>query len=281
MLIRTKVFIFWVILILILVGFYPVMALAESEEASQQVMVLKVEKGESFWSIGRELDLDVELIAAMNDLTPEAPLQIGQVLVLPADRTFVYRVREGDNLWTLAHKFKASQNQIVLENELTDIEMLQVGQALIIPLPVSREESRVALSKEFYPSRGLRTAFFNWPVNGVITSLFGSRDGRIHEGLDIAKESGSPIKAARGGRVAFAGWRGSYGRAVILDHGDGVRTLYAHASKLLVSEGQFVSTGQIVARVGNTGRSTGPHIHFEVLFEGTALDPQKFLPGRE
>lgn len=280
MLVRRKFFI-WVILILILIGLYPVMAQAETEESSKQVMVLKVEKGESFWSIGKDLDLDVELIAAMNDLTPEAPLQIGQVLVLPADRTFVYRVQEGDNLWALAHKFKASQNQIILENELTDIEKLQVGQSLIIPLPVRKEESQLAMSKEFYPSRGFRTAFFKWPVNGVISSSFGPRDGRIHEGLDIAKESGSSIKAARGGRVAFAGWRGAYGKAVIIDHGDGVRTLYAHASKLLVSEGEHVSTGQLVARVGNTGRSTGPHIHFEVLYQGTALDPLKFLPGRE
>lgn len=280
MLFRRKFFVS-VIISLMLVGLYPVMAQAGTDEASKQIMVLKVEKGESFWSIGREFDLDVELIAAMNDLTPEAPLQIGQVLVLPADRTFVYRVQEGDNLWTLAHKFKASQNQIILENELTDIDKLKVGQSLIIPLPLRKEESQLAMSKEFHPSRGFRTAFFNWPVRGEITSLFGPRDGRIHEGLDIAKEVGSSIKAARAGRVAFAGWRGSYGQTVIIDHGDGVRTLYAHASKLVVSEGKYVSAGQLVARVGNTGRSTGPHIHFEVLYKGTALDPLKFLPGRE
>lgn len=116
------------------------------------------------------------------------------------------------------------------------------------------------------------------PVRGQLTSHFGPRrlpgeEARDHRGLDLAAPTGTPIRAARGGVVEVAGERGGYGNTVVIDHGGGLKTLYAHASELLVEAGQEVRAGAQIARVGSTGRSTGPHLHFEIRRDGAAIDP--------
>ncbi|MFO7571873.1 MAG: peptidoglycan DD-metalloendopeptidase family protein [Gaiellaceae bacterium] len=118
---------------------------------------------------------------------------------------------------------------------------------------------------------------FVWPVDGVVVSGYGMRWGRMHEGIDITASTGTPIRAAAAGSVIWSGWRGGYGNAVIIDHGNGLSTVYAHASALLVSQGQRVSQGQTVALVGSTGNSSGPHLHFEVRINGAAVDPLLYL----
>jgi murein DD-endopeptidase MepM/ murein hydrolase activator NlpD len=118
---------------------------------------------------------------------------------------------------------------------------------------------------------------FIWPVNGVVVSGFGMRWGRMHEGIDISASTGTPIWAAAAGTVIWSGWRGGYGNAVVVDHGNGLATLYAHASALLVGVGQSVAQGQTVALIGSTGNSSGPHLHFEVRVNGVAVDPLLYL----
>jgi murein DD-endopeptidase MepM/ murein hydrolase activator NlpD len=116
-----------------------------------------------------------------------------------------------------------------------------------------------------------------WPVNGPVVSGFGMRWGRLHEGIDIAASMGTPIWAAAAGTVIHAGWLGGYGNLVVVDHGNGLATAYAHASAILVSLGQTVSQGQTVSLVGSTGNSSGPHLHFEVRVNGVAVDPLLYL----
>jgi murein DD-endopeptidase MepM/ murein hydrolase activator NlpD len=118
---------------------------------------------------------------------------------------------------------------------------------------------------------------FIWPVNGAVVSGFGMRWGRMHEGIDIAASSGTPIWAAAGGTVIHAGWLGGYGNLVVVDHGNGLATAYAHASAILVAVGQQVSQGETVSLVGSTGNSSGPHLHFEVRVNGVAVDPLLYL----
>ena len=120
-------------------------------------------------------------------------------------------------------------------------------------------------------------AGFVWPCEGVVVSGFGVRWGRMHEGIDIACAYGAPVHAAAAGTVIYAGWMQGYGNLVVLDHGNGISTAYAHASAILVSVGQSVGQGEEVSLVGATGHATGPHLHFEVRVNGVAVDPLSYL----
>ncbi|HEX6663212.1 MAG TPA: peptidoglycan DD-metalloendopeptidase family protein [Gaiellaceae bacterium] len=116
-----------------------------------------------------------------------------------------------------------------------------------------------------------------WPVSGPVTSPFGYRWGRLHAGIDIAVPVGTPIHAAASGTVALAGWVDGYGNYTCIDHGGGLATCYAHQSSLAVSVGTHVTQGQVIGYSGNTGHSTGPHLHFEVRINGTPVDPLGYL----
>ena len=116
-----------------------------------------------------------------------------------------------------------------------------------------------------------------WPVNGPVTSPFGMRWGRMHEGIDIGVPNGTPIHAAASGRVIYAGWMDGYGNLVAIDHGRGLSTAYGHQSRIAVSNGQTVSQGQVIGYVGCTGHCFGPHLHFEVRINGTPVDPMGYL----
>jgi murein DD-endopeptidase MepM/ murein hydrolase activator NlpD len=115
------------------------------------------------------------------------------------------------------------------------------------------------------------------PAQGSVSSEYGPRWGDEHEGIDIAAGSGSPVRAATDGVVKKASWYGGYGNAVIIDHGGGVQTLYGHNSSLSVQPGDRVRAGQVIAKVGSTGDSTGPHLHFEVQVDGKAVNPRPWL----
>ncbi len=118
---------------------------------------------------------------------------------------------------------------------------------------------------------------FIWPVSGPVTSPFGWRWGRMHEGIDIAVSSGTPVHASASGRVIYAGWMGGYGNLVVIDHGGGIATAYGHNTSIVVGTGSGVSQGQVVAYSGSTGHSTGPHVHFEVRVNGSPVDPMGYL----
>lgn len=126
-----------------------------------------------------------------------------------------------------------------------------------------------------------------WPCEGELSSTFGWRDspfgGRsesFHDGIDIANHSGTEVVAAGDGRVIMAGWKPVYGRTIIIDHGEGITTKYAHNSSLLVEEGERVKKGQSIARMGSSGRSTGPHLHFTIFKNDNPVDPLIYLPDR-
>jgi murein DD-endopeptidase MepM/ murein hydrolase activator NlpD len=126
------------------------------------------------------------------------------------------------------------------------------------------------------------TAQQGWtaPVQGAVTSEFGPRWGTMHRGLDIAAGTGTPVQAAGAGTVRSAGWQNGYGNTVVIDHGDGTSTLYAHNSSLAVQAGQRVEAGTVISKVGSTGDSTGPHLHFEVQVNGEKIDPRPWLVQR-
>ena len=127
------------------------------------------------------------------------------------------------------------------------------------------------------PTGAASAAGFVWPVHGVLTSGFGWRWGRMHEGIDLAVPNGTPVVASAAGTVIVAGWMGGYGNLVVVDHGNGVATAYGHNTIVAAGVGQSVAQGQLIAYSGNTGNSTGPHVHFEVRINGSPTDPLGYL----
>ncbi len=119
---------------------------------------------------------------------------------------------------------------------------------------------------------------FRWPLSTAVTSEYGPRWGRIHQGIDQKGDIGDPIYSAEGGRVDYLGWISGYGNTIIINHGGGATTLYGHLSGFAVSAGSAVSLGQVIGYVGNTGRSFGPHLHFEIRFDSIPVNPREYLP---
>jgi murein DD-endopeptidase MepM/ murein hydrolase activator NlpD len=141
----------------------------------------------------------------------------------------------------------------------------------------ARIQAAQARSSSSQSSRPPSSSGFIWPTSGTLTSGFGWRWGRMHEGIDIAAPTGTPIAAVASGTVIHAGWMGGYGNLVVIDHGNGLATAYGHQSSIAVGSGTYVSQGQTIGYVGNTGYSTGPHLHFEVRVNGGAVDPLGYL----
>ena len=148
------------------------------------------------------------------------------------------------------------------------------------PAPAKASRDRSPTDAAATTVQGLASRGFARPGMGRLTSGYGRRWGRLHAGIDLASGIGSPIRAAAPGRVESAGWEGGYGRAVRITHSDGTVTIYGHMSALLVDSGERVEAGQLIGREGNTGQSTGPHLHFEVRVNGTPINPLPWLRKR-
>ena len=151
--------------------------------------------------------------------------------------------------------------------EAGEIDALQAASARIAA------QIRAAQSRTTGPTQTPSNAGLIWPVPGPVTSPFGWRWGRMHEGIDIGVGYGTPIHAAAGGTVIYCGWEEGYGNFVVIDHGGNLATAYGHQSRIAVTCGQHVEQGQVIGYVGSTGHSTGPHLHFEVRLRGAAIDP--------
>jgi len=243
----------------------------------------KVAKGESLSVIAERYSVSVDTIMWSNSLSNPNKLKIGQTLKFPSISGVVHLVTRGESIWTIAKKYGISRDEIVRANQLDEPDKLKLKQALVIPgakpLPVRNAPIAVA-SRGAASSRSSGSSSGDaliWPLSGRITSRFGLRWGRMHNGVDIAVPIGTPVKAAADGCVIFAGWRSGYGRLVILDHGAGVHTYYGHNSSFTVNVGDAAAAGDRIALSGNSGVSTGPHLHFEVRVNGRARNPLDYL----
>lgn len=245
-----------------------------------------VRSGDSLWSIARRHGVGIESLAVANRLALTAILQPGQALRIPpegaaevAPRTaVVHVVGPGDTLWDIASRYGTRVEDLMALNNLGHSEWIRPGQRLTISggaLPRHRQIAGQSLRDGSASGRAVAT--LAWPSRGTLTSRFGWRYRRHHDGIDLAAPRGTPFHAAAAGVVEFAGWEGGYGRVIYINHGGGVVTLYGHASKILVEPGERVIKGQLIGRVGCTGSCTGSHLHFEVRVNGRATDPLKYL----
>lgn len=199
--------------------------------------------------------------------------------MIPVKKGIYHTVGPGEDLWRISTVYEVDPKVVAEVNGIYNPEEINTGDTLFIPgakrtlvvPPPSIEELAAKVQK----------GVFVWPVQGMIFSLFGSRWGRLHEGIDISAPRGTPIVAAKDGVVIVAGRKegyGGYGNTVEIKHNDGFTTRYAHLSETVVKEGDTVKGGDIIGAVGSTGRSTGPHCHFEIRYHDVPLNPLYFLP---
>lgn len=241
----------------------PVGGEVESDRSTSYI----VQQGDTLISVAKKFGLQTNVVANANNLKDEDFIEAGKVLRIPGAMQR-HQIQPGETLTSIARDYSVSLNNLVLANNFHDDDVLITGQEMNIPL----SENNVLPAWNY--TAGLPVNELAWPVaSGWVSSGFGIRDDRPHEGVDIAAFEGDSIRAIKSGRVIFAGPRGTYGIAVIIDHGSGLTSLYGHTSAVLVKEGDFVKESQIIARVGSTGRSTGPHLHLEVHLNGIPYDP--------
>lgn len=244
-----------------------------------EIVDYQVKSGDTLASIANRFNISVDSIKWSNGLKTDI-IKPGQILKIPPDEGIVHKVEVGESVYSIAKKYNVPAQNIVNfpMNEFVDYETfaLRAGQYLFVPggkiveKPVSQPSQFIAQIQA-----GVRgSSNFIWPTSGSITQY----PVWYHMALDIANPSSPSILAADSGTVVYAGcvsW--GYGCHIIIDHGNGYQTLYAHLSRYNVDAGQAVSQGQVIGVMGSTGRSTGPHLHFEVRSGGQLLNPLNFL----
>jgi murein DD-endopeptidase MepM/ murein hydrolase activator NlpD len=227
----------------------------------------------------RVLNQDVTLIAKVK---AERELILQKKAELDRDRAAITELKKQAEIKKNKIESQRSAQQQLLDTAISDKELNERGYRELEEN--SRQIQRIIRNIQAGKSGVLGSGIYIWPTSGPITSPFGWRTHpifgtqRFHSGIDIGADYGDPVVAADGGVVIYADWMGGYGKAVVIDHGGGFSTLYAHNSELLVSEGQKVYKGQQISRVGSTGYSTGPHLHFEVREGGSPVNPVAYLP---
>lgn len=250
-----------------------------------EVTEYEVQAGETTSEIAERFGLTVDTLLWANGLTAGDSIKEGQTLkILPIDG-IMHKVKKGETVYSVAKKYAIDPQGIVDYpfNSFTNDETfaLAVGQQLMVPdgvmpkaIPVS---PNTYVASTLTPDAGVvsATGRFVWPASGRISQGYRS----YHRAIDIANKAGGPILAADDGRVIIAGWpdNSGYGNRIIIDHGNGYQTLYAHLSRFNVVPGQSVSKGNVIGQMGSTGRSTGTHLHFEIRAAGQTQNPLNFL----
>ncbi|MTI80623.1 MAG: M23 family metallopeptidase [Firmicutes bacterium] len=246
---------------------------AVTESAQTGMSVYRVKAGDTLWELARKYSTTVEKLAAINGLNRNSILHIGQDLDLPvasgSKSGAKYTIKHGDNLYNICRQYQVTVSQLLKENNIKNPNYVKVGQTLTIPSGQQTVQLAAATTGE-----GLPVMAMNWPISGRISDGFGIRkEGRPHHGIDIAAPHGAAVKAPHSGVVIYSGYYGTYGNTIIIDHGEDTHSLYAHCTTLFARTGQKVYPGTVIATVGNTGRSFGPHLHWEVQYKGVPFDP--------
>ncbi len=277
------------------------------QQAAQPVGGYIVQRGDTVYGVAQRNGVSTRALIDWNDLQPPYLLVPGQSLKLPHIRA--YTVQRGDSVYAISRRFEIDMTTLVRLNRIPAPYTIHVGQTLQLPANAepgsgtqvaradpstvsgeSRPETppgpsakpaapRQVVSVPRPPARA--GSGFVWPVEGRVVSSFGSKTGGQHnDGLNIAAPRGTPVRAADNGVVAYAGKeiRG-FGNLLLIKHDGGLITAYAHADALLVSRGDVVTRGQVIAKVGKTGGVENPQLHFEVRRGTKAVDPKQFLPS--
>ena len=254
-----------------------------SDKPRDKVIDYEVKDGDTVSEVAKEYAVTEDTIIWENDLTSKSVLKPGQVIrILPVSGV-EHKVVSGDTVFTVAKKYQANSQAIVdfPFNNIGEEFALTTGDTLIVPDGAPPAKAKPALTQYLASSQvngpvaDLGTAQFIWPASGDLAQYF----SWYHPALDISNLAGGQIRASDSGTVTVAGWLDSsgYGNRVIIDHGNGYTTLYAHMSSTYVSAGQKVAKGEVLGVMGSTGRSTGVHVHLEIRKNGVAQNPLAIL----
>lgn len=256
--------------------------------ARQEIIYYTIQNGDTISTIARRFGLTVNTILWANNLTAFSLIRPGDRLAILPYSGVLHTVKKGDTLAKIAQKYDIELEKILSCNTLGN--SLSVGQKIVIPgakkitetvavrRPTNTNYTGISVIKNLIKNPGVKVSGnkMTWPTVGArITQYFSWR----HNGVDIANKVGTPIYAADSGTVVIAqgGYNGGYGNTIVIDHGGGKKTRYGHASKLFVRVGDEVEKGENIAAMGSTGRSTGPHLHFEVLINGVRYNPLNYI----
>jgi murein DD-endopeptidase MepM/ murein hydrolase activator NlpD len=282
-----------------------VMTMGELEEAltasSVGATTYTVQSGDTFNGIAYANDMSVSDLKALNPDVDINRLMIGDVLnvkeLIPvlSVRTVEHQVyteaiacpvetKEDSSMYKGDTKIlvQGEEGQAQIEADVTFVNGYERERNVVSSTTLKEPTTTIKAVGTKEKPKTASTGSYSWPIRGTVTSYFGGRkifgSYSYHSGIDIAVSYGAAVKAADGGTVTFAGYKGSYGNLVIITHDNGTQTYYGHNSSLVVSAGQKVYKGQTIAKAGSTGRSTGVHCHFEMRINGSAVNPLNYLP---
>lgn len=260
-------------------------ATKKTKRARTETINYVVKSGDSISTIAENFEVSVATILWENNLSSYSIIRPGQKLVVLPQSGLSHLVKSGDTVGSIAKKYDIEETEILGYNKISRSDTLQIGDKLFIPggkkvsLPAYKPKSYTGFTaiKNIVKAPSAKPAAsnkMNWPTVGTrITQYYSWR----HHGLDIANKTGTPIYAADSGTVEVLGWGTGYGNQVVINHGGGKKTRYAHLSKFFVKKGDKVEKGQTIAAMGSTGWSTGPHIHFEVIINGKKYNPLNYI----
>ena len=260
--------------------------ISEKQYNRDKIIKYSVQEGDTVSSIALKFDISEDTIRWQNNLPSKDSIKVNQELEILPMTGIAHKVTKGETIYSIGKKYGLEGTELqgivnfpfnTFENDETF--SLSIGQIVLVPDGIKPEEQLwqpVARVKQITPNAGtvVASGSFVWPTGGIITQRF----SWYHKAIDIANRSMPGVLAADAGKVSVAGWSpAGYGNHVIIDHGNGYRTLYGHLARAYVVPGQTVNRGDAIGQMGSTGRSTGIHLHFEVIHNGTYLNPLSVL----
>lgn len=253
--------------------------------SSVELSFVEVRKGDNFWKIARDNDTSIDSLIGANIYWVDLLARLGQKVIVPSERGVLEFVTDFSEIKTIAEEYGVNKEDVEIEKTpfLYSLYYKLISDRKPVAVFVKNVKPKAENMTNSLAGRFELREMFRSPLGGRLSSFYGNRKHpvystrKFHNGLDIAAKHGTPVGAARAGKVVSTGWNGGYGKTVVIEHDKGYKTLYGHLSSVNVQSGQTVSAGRIIGRVGSTGLSTGPHLHFTLWHNGKLINPMDVL----